>query len=71
MAISGLCWLTFLSPPLANYLSPYMLALALLLEGLVMLWLLVMGVSVQRWKEKTEAASGVHSPMKARRLNQI
>ena len=27
MAIAGLCWLTFLSPPLANYLSPYNLAL--------------------------------------------
>ena len=48
MAIAGLCWLTFLSPPLANYLSPYSLASALLVEGLVMLWLLMMGVDVQR-----------------------
>jgi hypothetical protein len=45
MAIAGLCWLTFLSPPLANYLSPYSLASALLVEGLVMLWLLVMGLA--------------------------
>jgi Domain of unknown function (DUF4386) len=56
MAIAGLCWLTFLSPPLANYLSPYNLAAALLVEGLVMLWLLVMGVNVQRWKEQAGAA---------------
>jgi len=55
-AIAGLCWLTFLSPPLANYLSPYNLAAALLVEGLVMLWLLVMGVNAQRWKEQAGAA---------------
>jgi len=51
-AIAGLCWLTFLPPRLANYLSPYNLASVLLVEGLVMLWLLVMGVNVQRWKEQ-------------------
>jgi uncharacterized protein DUF4386 len=55
MAIAGLCWLTFLSPPLANYLSPYSLASALLVEGLVMLWLLVMGVNAQQWKEQVSA----------------
>src|ERR1035438_1812931 len=36
MAIAGLCWLTYLSPPLANYLSPYILACILLAEGLVL-----------------------------------
>jgi hypothetical protein len=46
MAFAGLDWLTFLSPTLANFLSPYNLASALLVEGLVMLWLLVMGVNV-------------------------
>jgi Domain of unknown function (DUF4386) len=56
LAIAGLCWLTFLSPPLTNYLTPYNLASALLLEGLVMLWLLVTGVNVQRWKEQASAA---------------
>ena len=55
-AIAGLCWLTFLSPRLTNYLTPYNLASAFLLEGLVMLWLLVMGVNVQRWKEQAGAA---------------
>src|ERR1700691_1963052 len=55
MAIAGLCWLTFLSPPLANYLSPYNLASALLVEVLVMLWLLVMGVNAQQWKEQASA----------------
>jgi hypothetical protein len=61
MAIAGLCWLTFMSPPLANDLSPYNLALALLVEGLVMLWLLVMGVNAQRWKEQASAAGDMSS----------
>jgi hypothetical protein len=56
MAFAGLCWLTFLSPTLTNYLSRYNLASGLLLEGLVMLWLLVMGVNVQQWKEQARAA---------------
>jgi hypothetical protein len=56
MAIAGLGWLTYLSLPLVNYLSPYNLASALLAEGLLMLWLLVMGVNVQRWKEQASAA---------------
>ena len=56
LTIAALGWLTFLSPPLANYLSPYNLASALFAEGLVMLWLLVMGVNVQRWKDQASAA---------------
>jgi len=52
MAFAGLCWLTFLSRPLANYLSPYNLTSGLLGESSVSLWLLVMGVNVQRWKEQ-------------------
>jgi hypothetical protein len=55
MGIAGLCWLTFLPPRLARYLSPYNLAAVLLVEGLVMLWLLVMGVNDQRWKEQAGA----------------
>src|SRR5882762_10727119 len=56
MAFAGLGWLTFLSPPLANYLSPYIVVLGFLAELALMLWLLVMGVNVQRWKEQTSAA---------------
>src|SRR5271154_6358300 len=43
MAFAGLGWLTYLSTPLANDLSPYNLASGLFGEGLVMLWLLVIG----------------------------
>jgi len=56
MAIAGLCWLTYLSTPLANYLSPYILASALIVEGMAFLWLLVMGVNAQRWQEQASAA---------------
>ncbi len=56
MAIAGLGWLTYLSPPLANHLSPYNLASAIVAELSLMLWLLVMGVNVQRWKEQAGAA---------------
>jgi len=56
MAFAGLGWLTFLFPPLANQLSPYNLALGFLAELALMLWLLVMGVDVQRWKEQARAA---------------
>ena len=55
MAIGGLGWLTYVSTPLANYLSPYNTASGLLGEGSVFLWLLVMGVNVQRWKEQASA----------------
>ena len=59
MAIAGVGWLTFVSMPLANHLSPYNVASGVLGEVSVMLWLLVMGVNVQRWNEQeriTEAS---------------
>jgi hypothetical protein len=56
MALAGLGWLTFLYPPLAHSLSPYVLVLGFLAELLLMLWLLVKGVNVQRWKEQASAA---------------
>jgi hypothetical protein len=56
MVFAGLAWLTYGSNPLANYLSPYNTASGILGEGLVYLWLLVMGVNVQRWKEQASAA---------------
>jgi hypothetical protein len=56
MALASLGWLTFLSTPLANYLSPYNLFSAILGEALVMLWLLVTGVNAQRWKKQANPA---------------
>jgi hypothetical protein len=56
MALAGLGWLTFLSPPLADHLSPYIFAPGILGEGALTVWLLVIGVNVQRWKEQASAA---------------
>jgi hypothetical protein len=56
MTLAGLGWLAFLSPPLANHLSIYIKVLGILAEGALMLWLLVLGVNVQRWKEQARAA---------------
>jgi hypothetical protein len=56
MALAGLGLVTYLSPPLAKYLSPYNLALGVLGRESVMLWLLVMGVNAQRWKEQASVA---------------
>ena len=52
MAIGGLGWLTFLSPELASYLTPYNLAPGILGEGALTVWLLAAGVNVQRWQER-------------------
>jgi len=56
MMFAGLGWLTFLSPPLAKYLTPYIFIPGLLGEGALTLWLLVMSVNEQRWKEQAGAA---------------
>jgi uncharacterized protein DUF4386 len=57
MAFAGLGWLTYLSLPLVKHLSPYNLASAILAELSLMLWLLVLGVNVQRWKEQASATA--------------
>jgi hypothetical protein len=55
MVFAGLGWLIFLSP-LANHLSTYLKVLGFLAEASLMLWLIVMGVNVQRWNEQAKAA---------------
>jgi hypothetical protein len=50
-----LVWVIYLSPSVANYLSPYNTAAGILCEALPMLWLLVMGVNVPRWQEMASA----------------
>ena len=57
LAISGLGFVTYLYPPLAYYLFlPYIAAASALGEIPLELWLIVMGVNVQRWKEQASAA---------------
>lgn len=55
MALAGLGWLVFLSP-LANSLSTYLKVLGIVAEASLMLWLIIKGVDVQRWKEQASTA---------------
>jgi hypothetical protein len=61
VAISGLGWVTYLSPPLANHLFPFIAAASALGEIPLELWLIVMGVNVQRWKEQAGAEAAIHT----------
>jgi len=56
MVFAGLGWLTYLSNPLVSRLAPYNLASGLLGEASLMLWLLIMGLNEERWKERSSAA---------------
>jgi hypothetical protein len=57
LAISGLGFMTYLYPPLAYRLFfPYIAVASALGEIPLELWLIVMGVNVQRWKEQASAA---------------
>ena len=56
MAIAGLGWLAFLSPAVAQHLAPFIEGLGILAEASLMLWLIVMGVNVQRWSEQATTA---------------
>jgi Domain of unknown function (DUF4386) len=55
MALAGVGWLIFLSPPLGNDLSRVILPLGFVAELLLLLWLLVKGVNVERWQEQAVA----------------
>jgi uncharacterized protein DUF4386 len=52
MALAGLGWLIYLSPPLSIHLALYIEGLGILAEGLLMLWLLIFGVNETRWQEE-------------------
>jgi Domain of unknown function (DUF4386) len=57
LAISGLGFVTYLYPPLAYRLFfPYIAVASALGEIPLELWLIVMGVNAQRWKEQASAA---------------
>ena len=55
MALAGVGWLIFLTP-FAHPLSNYLKVLGFVAEMSLMLWLVVMGVDVERWKEQAAAA---------------
>ncbi len=55
MMIAGLAWLIFLSPPFGAKYFPYILVCAIG-EGVLMLWLMIVGVNADVWKEQADAA---------------
>ncbi|HEX4756992.1 MAG TPA: DUF4386 domain-containing protein [Terracidiphilus sp.] len=62
MAMAGLGWLSFVYQPLAKYLTPYHYIMGGIGEGLLTLWLLVMGVNAGRWeKQATNSREAVSS----------
>jgi hypothetical protein len=57
LAISGFGWMMYLVPPLAIQLFiPYIAGASALGEMPLLLWLLIVGVNDQRWKEQASAA---------------
>ena len=59
MALSGLAWLTVLSPELLKPVETYVEVIGVTAEGSLMMWLLVIGVNVQRWNEQAGTTSRV------------
>src|SRR6266545_286246 len=55
MMVAGVVASTFLYPPLAIALKWFVLPVAALPEGVLMLWLIVKGVNVARWSEQAAA----------------
>ena len=55
MACAGVGWLIYMSP-VANHLTTYLKILGFVAEASLMLWLIVKGVNVQRWKEQAGTA---------------
>jgi hypothetical protein len=54
MVLAGLGWLAF-PLPAASHFSRYLEALGILAEGSLMLWLLIIGIDVRRWKQQARA----------------
>ena len=59
MMVAGLCWLTFLYPPLGYGAFMIIAPLGLLSALVKIFWLLVFGVNEEKWKETARAASAV------------
>jgi hypothetical protein len=55
LAIDGLGWMLYLSPPLAARLFPLIATAAGVAEIPLELWLIVFGVNAQRWREQAAA----------------
>jgi hypothetical protein len=61
MALSGLCWLTFLFPLPAGHLFPAIMGLGVLGEGSLTFWLLARGIKANQWTARA-SATGMGAP---------
>lgn len=56
LMLAGVGWMTFVWPPLATVLSPYVLPLGALAEIALALWLVAKGVNTSRWQGRFDPA---------------
>ena len=61
MVIAGLGWLIFLYPPLAERLFVCIAIIGVIAEALLMLWLLVIGVNTDRWREQAATSKTLNT----------
>jgi uncharacterized protein DUF4386 len=57
LMIDGAGWALYLSPPLATHLFPLIAVASGLAEFPLQLWLLIVGLNAERWKEQASAAT--------------
>ena len=56
MALAGVGWLVFLLPNLPNFVSVTLETIGICAEASLMLWLIVRGVNIERWKQQSGLA---------------
>jgi hypothetical protein len=57
MMIGGLGWLTFAWPALSRRLAPFNMLPGVIAEGVLTVWLLVVGLNAQRWEEQAHGVA--------------
>lgn len=55
LAIDGLGWALYVLPPLASHLFPFIAVASAVAEIPLQLWLIILGVNPQRWREQAAA----------------
>jgi len=63
MAMGGMAWLTDLSIPLTNHLAPYNVIAGFTGEGMLMLWLLMIGLNGERWNVQAGRRGGTRATL--------